>query len=36
MNKVGILTMHAVRNYGSFRQAYATQKSVGSWAVMRF
>ena len=28
MKKVGILTMHTVRNYGSFLQAYATQKSV--------
>ena len=28
MKKVGILTMHAVHNYGSFLQAYATQKSV--------
>ena len=28
MEKVGILTMHQVRNYGSFAQAYATCRSI--------
>ena len=28
MKKVGILTMHQVRNYGSFAQAYATCRSI--------
>ena len=28
MRKVGILTMHQVRNYGSFAQAYATCRCI--------
>lgn len=28
MKSVGIITMHGVRNYGSFMQAYATQQSI--------
>lgn len=28
MKKVGIITMHQVRNYGSFAQAYATQRAI--------
>ena len=28
MKKVGIITMHQVRNYGSFAQAYATCRSI--------
>lgn len=32
--KIGIITMHGVKNFGSFLQTYATQRCLNHWDMM--